>query len=139
MPTIYPKTIEEIIKTLELGLERGDLISIGENHLNVFEASLLVSKLKMGVDKQGLDLHMTYAEMSYLRDIVRKDKLARSRELFKIFVPKDTDVNIVNQRCDEYWGKQKRSPPITQEACIMLLLEKFDQLEDKCRQALMVE
>jgi hypothetical protein len=139
MIKINPTTLEEIIKTLELGLERGDLISIGDHHLNVFEASMLVTKLKRGLDKQGLDLHMTYAEMSYLRDVVRKDKLERSRELFKLFVPKDTDVNIVNQKSDEYWSKQKRSPPITQEACIMLLLEKFDQLEDKCREALKVE
>lgn len=82
-------TLEEIIKTLELGLKRGDLISIGEQNLNVFEASLLVAKLKSALGKQGLDLSMTYAEMSYLREIVRKDKLERTRELCRIFVPKN--------------------------------------------------
>jgi len=137
MTKFNPKTLEDIIKTLDLGLNRGDLISVGDYHMNVFEASVLVSKLKMGVDKQGLDLHMTYAEMSYLRDIVQKDKLKRTQELCQIFIPKDTDVNIINQHSDEWWKKQKRSPPITQEACIMLLLEKFDQLEEKCREALM--
>ena len=83
-----------------------------------------------------LTLPITYAEMSYLRDVVRKDKLERTRELCKIFVPKDTDVNIINQKTDEYWIQQKRNPPITKEACIMLLLERFEQIEDKCREEL---
>ena len=138
MPVIHPETMEEIVKTLELGLERGDLISVGDHHMNVFETSVLVSNLKKGLDKQGLDLHMTYAEMSYLREIVQRDKLERTRQLFKIFKPQSADANTYNEKAEEYWQSQKRSPPITQEACIMLLLEKFDQIEDKCRQALMV-
>lgn len=132
-------TLENIIKTLELGLKRGDMISIGEQKLNVFEASLLVAKLKSALGKQGLDLSMTYAEMSYLRELVRKDKLERTRELFKIFKPKNADITIVNQKSEEYWNFQKRSPPITSEACIMLLLEKFEELENKCKKALSME
>ena len=132
-------TLEDIVRKLELGLKRGDEISIGEQKLNVFEASLLVAKLKGALGKQGLTLSMTYAEMSYLREIVRKDKLERTRELCKIFVPKNADITILNQKTDEYWSKQKRSPPITSEDCIMLLLERFEELENKCKRALSME
>ncbi len=82
-------------------------------------------------------MELSYAEMSYLRELVKKDKTERSRALYRIFQPKHhEDTAIVQKKLDEYWKFHRMDPPISPESCIMLLLERFEKLEDECQKAL---
>ena len=81
-----------------------------------------------------MKLNVSYATMSYLRDLVRKDQVNNFREVFgkRINVP----PNKMQEEFDKFYKFHDITPQISKESCMVAFLKECDRIEDECRKAL---
>ena len=88
-----------------------------------------------------MKLEITYAEMSFIRELVHKYRYERWRKELKrmgkdIDILTSDDIEDVRQ---QFWAEHNRSPPLTDEDCAVLLFVKCEKLELDCKIALGLE
>jgi hypothetical protein len=88
-----------------------------------------------------MNLEISYAEMSFIRELVHKYRYERWRKELKrmgkdIDILTSDDIEDVRQ---QFWENHDRNPPLTDEDCAVLLFIKCEKLELDCKVALGLE
>ena len=84
-----------------------------------------------------MEMNISYASMSYLRELVRKDQLKNFQEVFgkRIHVPS----NKLQEEFDRFYKFHDITPQISKESCMVAILKECDRIEDECQRALGVK
>ena len=83
-----------------------------------------------------MEFDVSYAAMSYLRDLVKKDKLEHWKNLPKPSEFDDMAIEEIQKEWDRYWNFHDMTPQITKPSCMVAILKECDKLEDECQKAL---
>lgn len=81
-----------------------------------------------------MKLNISYATMSYLRDLVRKDQVDNFREIFGNRI--NVSVDKMQEEFDRFYKFHDMTPQISKESCMVAFLKECDRLEDECQKAL---
>ena len=87
-------------------------------------------------------LDISYAEMSFLRELINKYRGERWRQELKRIGKEDVkklDYDDIEDLRKYFWKNHDRNPPLTDEDCAILLFVKCEKLELECKIALGLE
>lgn len=83
-----------------------------------------------------MKIDISYATMSYLRDLVKKDQLEHWKNLPKSSEFDTLPIEEIQKRFDEYWKFHDMTPTISNQSCMIAILKECDRIEDVCQEAL---
>jgi hypothetical protein len=88
-----------------------------------------------------MNLDITYAEMSFVRELVRKYRYERwAKELKRMGDDlKKLDSEDIEEIRQQFWKNHDRNPPLTDDDCAVMLFVKCEKLELDCKIALGLE
>lgn len=80
-------------------------------------------------------MNVSYATMSYLRELVKKDQLRHFTNLAKNRFDNVSPEGIQDQ-WDKFWKFHDIIPQISNESCMVAILKECDRIENECQKAL---
>jgi len=81
-----------------------------------------------------MKIEISYATMSYLRELVKKDQHKYWKDLF--VRRGDISPEQIQEEWDKYWKFYDMTPQISKQSCIVAVLKECDRIENECQKAL---
>ena len=89
-----------------------------------------------------MNLDVSYAEMSFIRELIHKYQYVQWQKELKLWdkkVLEKMDSDDIEDLRHEFWKNHDRNPPLTNDDCAVLLMNKCNKLELDCKIALGLE